>query len=80
MVTVAIGVPQITNNINYTVRQGREVSDMLSRATTLDLSHFISGQHQSQKILINWHYSLFQSMSITYLGIIHFQFSSSYAD
>lgn len=80
MVTVAIGVPRITNNINYTVRQGREVSDMLSRATTLDLSHFISLQHQSQKILINWHYLVFQSMSITYLGIIYFQFSSSYAD
>lgn len=66
MVTVAIGVPRITNNISYTVCQGREVSDMLSRATTLNLSHFISLQHQSQKILINWHYPLFQSMSITY--------------
>lgn len=74
MVTVAIGVPRITNNINYTVRQGREVSDMLSRVITLNLSHFISLQHQSQKILINWHYPLFQSVSITYLEL----FTSSF--
>lgn len=65
MVTVAIGVPGITNDINYTVRQIVEVSDMLSRATfTLNISHFISLRHQSQKILINWHNPLIQSMSI----------------